>query len=76
MRCSQLAALNALGNKSAGLDLSTVVVNDVDSDLAATWADSASFIEIYVRGYQDSDGGGNLVLNVPARSAVVFSGQP
>ena len=53
-----LAALNALGNKSAGLDLSTVVVNDVDSGLAATWADSASFIEIYLRGYQDSDGDG------------------
>jgi len=53
-----LAALNALGNKSAGLDLSAVVVNDLDSGLTATWADSASFIEIYVRGYQDSDGDG------------------
>jgi glycosidase len=53
-----LAALNALGDKSAGLDLSTVLVNDVDSGLAAAWTDSASFIEIYVRGYQDSDGDG------------------
>ena len=73
-----LAALNALGDKSAGLDLSMIIVNDVDSGLAATWADSASFIEIYVRGYQDSDGdgGGNLTVEVPARSAVVFYGQP
>ena len=53
-----LAALNALGNKSAGLDLSNVVINDVDSGLASQWADSASFIEVYVRGYQDSDGDG------------------
>ena len=53
-----LAALNALGNKSAGLDLSNIVVNDVDSGLPIQWADSASFIEIYVRGYQDSDGDG------------------
>jgi glycosidase len=53
-----LAALNALGDKSAGLDLSTVLVDDVDSGLAAAWADSASFMEIYVRGYQDSDGDG------------------
>lgn len=53
-----LAALNALGNKSAGLDLSNVVVNDIDSGLANLWAESASFIEIYVRGYQDSDGDG------------------
>jgi glycosidase len=53
-----LAALSALGNKSAGLDLSTVVVNDVDSGLDNGWTDSASFIEIYVRGYQDSDGDG------------------
>jgi len=53
-----LAALNALGNKSAELDLSVVVPNDVDSGLAADWADSASFLEIYVRGYQDSDGDG------------------
>jgi len=53
-----LAALNALGNKSTTLDLSPVVPNDIDSGLAGAWADSASFIEIYVRGYQDSDGDG------------------
>jgi glycosidase len=53
-----LAALNALGNKSAGLDLSNVVVNDIDSGLANAWADSASFAEIYVRAYQDADGDG------------------
>ncbi len=53
-----LAALNALGNRSAALDLSAIVPNDVDSGLAAAWTDSASFVEIYVRGYQDSDGDG------------------
>jgi len=53
-----LAALNALGNESASLDLSAVVANDLDSGLGSAWADSASFIEIYVRGYQDSDGDG------------------
>ena len=53
-----IAALNALGNASATLDLSTVVVNDIDSGLPANWADYANFIEIYVRGYQDSDGDG------------------
>ncbi len=53
-----LAALAALGNKSAGLDLGNVAVQDSDSGLDAAWADSASFIEIYVRGYQDSDGDG------------------
>jgi alpha-amylase len=53
-----LAALNALGNASANLDLSTVVANDIDSGLPADWADYANFVEIYVRGYQDSDGDG------------------
>jgi alpha-amylase len=53
-----LAALNALGNASANLDLSAVVSNDMDSGLPADWADYASFIEIYVRGYQDTDGDG------------------
>ncbi|MDH3273503.1 MAG: alpha-amylase family glycosyl hydrolase [Gammaproteobacteria bacterium] len=53
-----LAALNALGNASVNLDLSSVVSNDVDSGLPADWADYAGFIEIYVRGYQDSDGDG------------------
>jgi len=53
-----LAALNALGNASANLDLSTVVAIDIDSGLPADWADYANFVEIYVRGYQDSDGDG------------------
>ncbi len=53
-----LAALAALGNKSATLDLGNVPVQDSDSGLDAAWAQSASFIEIYVRGYQDSDGDG------------------
>ncbi len=53
-----LAALNSLGNRSAALDLSTVAPNDVDSGLPADWTDHANFMEIYVRGYQDSDGDG------------------
>ncbi|MDX1499288.1 MAG: alpha-amylase family glycosyl hydrolase, partial [Woeseiaceae bacterium] len=52
------AALAALGDASAALDLGAVPVNDVDSGLPAAWAGSASFMEIYVRGYQDSDGDG------------------
>lgn len=52
------AALAALGNASASLDLSPVVPSDLDSGLPASWADHANFIEIYVRGYQDSDGDG------------------
>ncbi|MBT8104324.1 MAG: hypothetical protein HKO69_07310 [Woeseiaceae bacterium] len=52
------AALNALGNASSALDLAAVPVNATDSGLAAGWADSAAFLEIYVRGYQDSDGDG------------------
>jgi glycosidase len=52
------AALAALGNASASLDLSAVVPNDIDSGLPVDWADYANFIEIYVRGYQDSDGDG------------------
>jgi glycosidase len=40
------------------LDLSAVVVNDADSGLPGDWAAYANFLEIYVRGYQDSDGDG------------------
>ena len=52
------AALAALGNASASLNLSPVVPSDLDSGLPASWADHANFIEVYVRGYQDSDGDG------------------
>jgi glycosidase len=52
------AALNALGNASASLDLSPVAPVAIDSGLPSDWADSAAFVEIYVRGYQDSDGDG------------------
>ena len=51
-------ALNGLGNASAGLDLSAVMPVPTDSGLPADWTDSAAFVEIYVRGYQDSDGDG------------------
>jgi alpha-amylase len=53
-----LAALAALGDASAALDLAPVVANRVDSGLPADWAEHANFIEVYVRGYQDSDGDG------------------
>jgi hypothetical protein len=53
-----LSALAELGDASTALDLSAVVPNDLDSGLAADWADYANFIEIYVRGYQDSDADG------------------
>jgi alpha-amylase len=40
------------------LDLSPVEVADTDSGLAEDWHRRAVFMEIYVRGYQDSDGDG------------------
>ncbi|MDH5456149.1 MAG: alpha-amylase family glycosyl hydrolase [Gammaproteobacteria bacterium] len=52
------AALAALGDASASLDLSPVAPAASDSGLPADWSDSAAFIEIYVRGYQDSNGDG------------------
>ena len=52
------AALAALGNSSAMLDLSSVAPIPSDSGLPVDWDNSAAFIEIYVRGYQDSDGDG------------------
>jgi len=52
------AALNALGNASASLDLAPVAPVVTDSGLPADWSDWSAFIEIYVRGYQDSDGDG------------------
>ena len=52
------AALATLGNKSASLDLSPVAAVDTGSELDPGWAGHASFMEIYVRGFQDSDGDG------------------
>ena len=52
------AALARLGSASAGLDFSTIPVVDSDSGLPADWASHANFIEIYVRGFQDSNGDG------------------
>ena len=51
-------ALNALGNASTSLDLMPITPIVTDSGLPGDWADSAAFIEVYVRGYQDSDGDG------------------
>ena len=52
------AALARLGSASATLDFSTVPVVNTDSGLPADWASHASFIEIYVRAFQDSNGDG------------------
>ncbi len=52
------AALAELGNRSATLDLSVVAVVDADSGLDPDWSSAAAFAEIYVRGFQDSDGDG------------------
>lgn len=56
------AALALLGNASASVDFSPVTPAPTDSGLAADWASHANFIEIYVRGFQDSnaDGIGDL----------------
>jgi alpha-amylase len=53
-----IEALQNLGNQSRFLDLSDVAVGDVSSPLPTDWAETANFMEIYVRGYQDSDGDG------------------
>ncbi|MFM2287018.1 MAG: alpha amylase, putative, amy13F, partial [Pseudomonadota bacterium] len=52
------AALALLGNATAGIDTSAVSAAPTDSGLPADWASHANFIEIYVRGYQDSNGDG------------------
>ncbi len=43
---------------SEQLDMSAVSVSAPESYLADGWSDGGVFIEIYVRGYQDSDGDG------------------
>lgn len=48
---------------SDALDLSPVAVTAPESGLAEGWAEGGVFIEIYVRGYQDSDGDGIGDLN-------------
>lgn len=53
-----LVAAENVGNASATLDLTEVGIGNTQSALAEGWADGAAFIEIYVRGYQDSDGDG------------------
>ncbi len=52
------ASLAMVGNRSANVDLSAVVVKDSSSNLGKNWSQSASFMEIFVRSYQDSDGDG------------------
>ncbi|MEY4762141.1 MAG: hypothetical protein RLZZ200_1997 [Pseudomonadota bacterium] len=52
------AALAQLGNASSALDLTPIAALPKGSGLPADWTSHANVIEIYVRGYQDSDGDG------------------
>jgi maltose alpha-D-glucosyltransferase/alpha-amylase len=56
------AALLGLGAASGGmaqdLDVSSVPVGDAQSALPKDWNQTASFMEIFVRSYQDSNGDG------------------
>ncbi len=46
------------GNESEALDFSSIEPLPVEQNIADDWWQSANFMEIYVRGYQDSDGDG------------------
>lgn len=46
------------GNAIAVIDMSPVSVSVPTNELADNWQDNANFMEIYVRGYKDSDGDG------------------
>lgn len=52
------AAAALIGNASAALDLTPVAPMTVNSELPDGWNKSASFMQIFVRSYQDSDGDG------------------
>lgn len=49
--------------KSTSLDMAPVAVQATASPLPAGWYRDAVFIEIYLRGYQDSDGDGTGDIN-------------
>ncbi len=53
-----LASPKTLDATSTSLDLSPVTLQSGVSSLPADWAKGAVFIEIYVRGYKDSNGDG------------------
>lgn len=48
----------SIGNASDSLDLSPINVQVPTSSLPSNWQNNANFMEIYVRGYKDSDGDG------------------
>lgn len=48
----------ASGGMAQGLDVSSVPVGDAQSALPKDWNQTASFMEIFVRSYQDSNGDG------------------
>ncbi|TAA46822.1 DUF3459 domain-containing protein [Corallincola spongiicola] len=56
--CQQAPANPDTPGLSDALDLSPVAVELNDSGLPADWQKHAVFMEIYIRGYQDSDGDG------------------
>ena len=55
--CSVFAALLLTAAQAAAADLAPVAVEASPSKLAAGWAHGA-FMQVFVRGYQDSDGDG------------------
>lgn len=57
-RAAYQQLLANIGNASASLDLSEVPPKINNTGLPDNWADTAQFAEIYIRGYQDSDGNG------------------
>ncbi|HSG61189.1 MAG TPA: alpha-amylase family glycosyl hydrolase [Pseudomonadales bacterium] len=74
-----LVALESAGRASERLDLSTVTVMNTPSALPSGWASRAAFMEIYVRGFQDSDGDGQgdlqgLIQRLPYLAALGVEG--
>ena len=53
---AQVTANN--GNESEALDFTSIEPLPVEQNIADDWWQNANFMEIYVRGYQDSDGDG------------------
>lgn len=51
-------AVDSSPGASAQLDLSPVAASHKSSTLPADWQRDATFMQIYIRGYQDSDGDG------------------
>lgn len=57
-RAAFIELQSSIGNASDRLDLSPINVQVPTSSLPSNWQNNANFMEIYVRGYKDSDGDG------------------